>query len=112
MRILFRSLLAIAMIALFHSQAWSVPLNGRRSFTDAVEGHSLKTYTELFVPGMLVDVILNGYCDRYSDVDLNLYVYDSRGKIVAKSENPTCWEEISFSPQRKERYEIVVRSAN
>lgn len=70
----------------------------------------MKTYTELFVPGMFVNIVLDGYCDRYSDVDLNLYVYDSAGKIVAKSENPTCWEEISFSPKRKQRYEIVVRS--
>ena len=48
--------------------------------------------------------------DRYSDVNLNLYVYDSRGKLVAKSENPECWQEVTFTPIKQQRFELVVKS--
>lgn len=54
--------------------------------------------------------MLQGWCDRYSDVNLNLYVYDSRGKLVAKSENPECWQEVTFTPTKQQRFELVVKS--
>lgn len=59
-----------------------------------------------------VHIVLNGYCDLYSDVDLNLYVYNRKGHLVAKSENPVCYEEVTFTPEKQSRFEIVVKSEN
>jgi hypothetical protein len=90
--------------------AFALPLNGIRSFEDNISGHSIKTYTEDFLIGFPVNVILDGYCNRYSDVNLNLYVYNMKGNLIKKSESPTCYDQLSFTPESQTRFEIVVRS--
>ena len=101
---------AFLAIAFFSSPVFALPLNGSRDFSDSVAGYSSKSYTDSYLAELPVHIVLQGWCDRYSDVNLNLYVYDSRGKLVAKSENPECWQEVTFTPRKQERFELVVKS--
>ena len=63
-------------------------------------------YTETFRAGELAVVAIRG--DGYTDLDL--FVYDENGNLVASGTGPTCFETVSFTPRWTGRFRIEVRN--
>ncbi len=84
------------------------PLDGVRDFHDFVSDKT--TYTENFLGEFPVKIVMDGDCDRYETGNINLYVYDNNGYLIAKSESPVCFDQVMFTPRRDGQFKIVIRS--
>jgi hypothetical protein len=73
-----------------------------------VNANTSVSYYETFYAGEVAEVILDGSCDS----DIDLWIYDSYGILVAKSTSNGCYEAIRFIPDYTEEYEIVVENNN
>ncbi len=73
-----------------------------------VSADSTVEYQEYFYAGEVAEVILDGYCTS----DIDLWIYDAYGILVAKSTSHGCYETVSFIPQHTETYTIVVENNN
>ncbi|MCD8291937.1 MAG: hypothetical protein LUC91_10620 [Prevotella sp.] len=67
-------------------------VNGPSLHYDSVNGNSTDTYSISFVAGYLAEILVSGD----GDTDLDLYVYDSGGHLIAKDDDYSddcyvCW---------------------
>ena len=63
-------------------------------------------YYEYFYAGEWAEIVLDGSCES----DIDLWVYDAYGVLVAKSTSYGCYEHIQFVPDYSETYTIVVEN--
>lgn len=81
-------------------------IRGPRVATHICSAYSSVTYHETFRGGELGVVSIVGD----SDTDLDLYVYDSAGRLVASGIGASDREMVSFVPLETQTYRIVVRN--
>lgn len=67
-------------------------VNGPSRHYDAVNGNSIDTYQISFIANLLAEILVSGD----GDTDLDLYVYDSNGNLIASDTDYTddcyvCW---------------------
>lgn len=106
-----KKIIVAALMSMVALPVFAVPLNMERETEGVVKAHSTITYTQEFIEGFGVEVSLSGECDRYepNSTNPNLYVYDPQNRLVAKSENPSCFEKLSFIPKINDgKYKIVI----
>ena len=60
-------------------------VNGPSKHYDSVNGNSTDTYQVSFIADYLAEIVVSGD----GDTDLDLYVYDSNGNLIAKDEDYT-----------------------
>ena len=82
------------------------PILGPGTSVKIVEARGSVTYFETFRGGELAIVSLVG--DGATDLDV--FVYNEAGFLVAQGIGPTDIEVLRFTPNRTERYRIVVRN--
>jgi hypothetical protein len=81
-------------------------VNGKTSFSDNVSANSTKTYYTSFWGGEIAIVAVVGD----GDTDLDLYVYDSYGNLVAYDDGRTDVCRVSWYPDRMATYTIKVKN--
>jgi hypothetical protein len=72
--------------------------------TDVVRGGMTDVWTVTFVGGMQSTVAIVGD----GDTDLDLYVYDENGNLIAKSDGPSDREVVRFTPRWTGKFKIHV----
>jgi hypothetical protein len=100
-----RSVIAFVLLP---SIALAEDLNGRWKLESSVRPFKTKTYTASFDPVAPVHVTLNGYCTKYEESNPDLFVFDAKGRLVARSTNPLCYEELQFQPTDTKTHTIVI----
>lgn len=74
-----------------------------------VGGNSSNNYYETLRAGDDTVITLNGYCPS-SRQDIDLWVYDSRNRQVAKSTSRGCFERVAIWPDYTQTYRIRVEN--
>jgi hypothetical protein len=109
LRKLLRSSVAASLAAMLIFGTANSSLAGAVSKIDSmqrVEANSSQIYDIRFNGGELARVWIIGD----GDTDLDLYVYDQRGRLVIKNENKTDNAQVYFSPQQTESYTVMVKN--
>jgi len=104
------STLALAEVAMTTAYADSV--GGASSATRVIAGRDTHTFTRSFYGGETARVIVRGD----GDSDLDLFIYDEFGNLVAKDDDDTDYCVCTWVPRRTGRFTIRVvnvgRAAN
>lgn len=79
-------------------------VNGPSRVYETVNGHSTDTYRINFVANYLAEVVVSGD----GDTDLDLYVYDSNGNLIAKDEDYTDGCYVRWCPAWTGRFIIKI----
>jgi hypothetical protein len=93
-------------MALLSGSAHAEPLDGSWSRANIVQAYSRHTYTEDFYVGKASMIIVSGD----GDTDLDLYVFDRFGNLVASDTDLTDQCVVAFVPSWPGRYRIVIRN--
>ena len=79
-------------------------VNGPTRHYDSVNGYGTDTYTIRFVANRLAEIVVSGD----GDTDLDLYVYDSNGNLIARDRDYTDDCYVSWYPKWTGRYTIKI----
>ena len=100
------ALSALLAVSAVMTDVAASPMRGRGVATHICSAYSSVTYYETFRGGELGVVSIAGD----GDTDLDLYVYDSAGRLVASGIGASDREMVSFVPLGTQTYRIVVRN--
>jgi hypothetical protein len=102
-----RSLVAVVIaLSSLASLAQAGPVRDNVFDDGRVQAHSTVTYTEVFVGGASASIELSGD----GDTDLDLFVLDSAGNVIASNTNYTDKASLTFTPSRTGPLRIVVEN--
>jgi hypothetical protein len=103
---LFAVLFVGTLILGIESFAQAGRLNGPGVGTKRCEAHATVTYYETFRGGEPAVISIRGD----GDTDLDLFVYDAQGRLVAEAIGPSDRETVQFYVPSTSTYRIVVRN--
>ena len=105
MKRFFLSIVALATVGL-SAVTFAGATSGRISQVDRVDAYSTNTYRVLFNGGDVARIEINGD----NDTDLDLYVYDQFGNLVAFDNDELDLCIVEFRPRYDGRYRIEVHN--
>ena len=94
----------VALALCLAGHAGAGPVRGAVNVTRTVQGFRALVFKTGFHPGQPAVVVVHGD----GDTNLDLYVYDSQRRLVAKDTGPTDRCRVSWTPQGDEPYTIRV----
>jgi len=95
---------AVLLAVVFTPALNASPIRGHLKNESVIWANSTDTYTELLRGGESTTVIVNGD----GDTDLDLYIYNDRGQLVASDTDSTDYCVCRFFVTRSARYTIRV----
>ncbi|MCW5933684.1 MAG: hypothetical protein KIT45_05185 [Fimbriimonadia bacterium] len=97
-------LMAVAALSMLMSVTFADRVGGGVSGYHVVNARSSKSFSESFYKGRLAGVLVSGD----GDTDLDLYIYDRNGALVAYDDDPTDDCLCLWTPRYTGKYTIKV----
>lgn len=99
-------LIAAVTAGLFSAAADAGATGGPKYSNDVVRAHSTDSYTIYFHGGELARVAVRGD----GDTDLDLYIYDENGNLIARDTGRTDYCVVRFRPRWTGRFTVRIKN--
>ena len=104
-KLTFLSMIAVTVLGMTRFSPAGV-VDGAVADSDRVEANDSVSYTEIFRGGEVAAVSVSGD----GDTDLDLFVYDEAGNLVASDSDLSDQCIVAWIPSRTERFRIVIKN--
>ncbi len=105
-RMMIYSLVAVMTLAAVTPQSYAGRLDGPGIAHRSCSAYGSVSYRDTFLAGRLAQISVRGD----GDTDLDLYVYDENGNLVASDTDGLDYCVVQFNPKWTGRFRIVVRN--
>ncbi|WP_013630012.1 hypothetical protein [Rubinisphaera brasiliensis] len=105
-RNIFCSLMTLAVLTSTAAQSIAGRVEGPGVDHESCAARSTVTYYDVFRAGQLAEVVIQGD----GETDLDLYVYDENGNLIASDTDNSDLCVVRFSPKWTGRFRIVVKN--